>query len=73
MVQLFEGIWSPCCSSFSLKKAAVDNQDKFDADIASMVNRDFYVDDLSKSVKIRRKQSGYTSKYAGYFLLVNLG
>jgi len=50
MVHLFGGIWSPSCSSFALK-TAVDNQDKFDADIVSTVNRDFYVDDLLKSVK----------------------
>ena len=51
MVHLFGGIWSPSCASFALKKTAVDNQDKFDGDIISTVNRNFYVDDLRKSMK----------------------
>ena len=33
------------------KEDSSDNQHKFDADIVSTVNRDFYVDDLLKSVK----------------------
>ena len=62
MVHLFRDFWSPSCSSFALKRTAVGNQDKFDADVIFTVNRDFYVDDLLKSVKIQKKQSEYTSK-----------
>ncbi len=48
MVHLFGVVWSPSCSSFALKKTAMDNQHVFDADVIDMVNRDFYVDDVLK-------------------------
>ena len=51
LVHLFGGVWSPSCSNFALKKTAVDNRDKFDPDVISTLNRDFYVDDLLKSVE----------------------
>ena len=51
MVHLFGGVWSPSCSSFALKKTAVDNCDKFDPDVITTLNRDFYVDDLLRSVE----------------------
>ena len=38
MVHLFGGVWSPSCSSFALKKTAVDNCDKFDPDVITTLN-----------------------------------
>ena len=51
LVHLFGGIWSSSCADCALRRTALDNSDKFDADIVSTVQRDFYVDDLIKSVK----------------------
>ena len=51
LVHLFGGIWSPSCAAYALRKTAMDNTDKFDSDIIETVQRNFYVDDLLKSVK----------------------
>ena len=51
LVHLFGGIWSSSCANYALRRTALDNSDKFDAYIVSTVQRDFYVDDLIKSVK----------------------
>ena len=51
MVHLFGDVWSPSCSNFALKKTAADHDEKFDTYVISTVNRNFYVDDLLKSVK----------------------
>eukprot|EP00794_Sanderia_malayensis_P001664 gene1664-biopygen1525 len=51
LVQLFGGVWSPCCASFALKKTAVDNMDRYDYEITETVERNFYVDDMLKSMK----------------------
>ena len=51
LVHLFSGVWSPSCAAFALRKPAEDNVGKFDDDIIETVFRNFYVDDLLKSVK----------------------
>ena len=51
LVHLFGGIWSSCCANYALQRTALDNSEKFDADVISTVQKDFYVDDLIKSVK----------------------
>ena len=51
LVHLFRGIWPSSCANYALRRTALDNSDKFDADIVRTVQRDFYVDDLIKSVK----------------------
>ena len=50
-VHIFGGTSSPSCSNFALKKAATDNSDKFGQEAAKTLLRNFYVDDLLKSIK----------------------
>lgn len=49
-VHLFGATSSPSCAAFSLKRTANDNVDKFSREAVSTVERNFYVDDLLKSV-----------------------
>ena len=51
LVHLFGGRWSPSVSIFALRKTADDNKDWFDAETVKTVHRNFYIDDLLKSVK----------------------
>ena len=51
MVHLFGGIWSPSCATFALRRVAEDNTSLFDDEVIQAVRRNFYVDDLLKSVK----------------------
>ena len=51
LVHLFGGRWSPSVSNFALRKTADGNKDLFDAETVKTVHRNFYVDDLLKSVK----------------------
>ena len=51
MVHLFGGIWSPSCATFALQKTAEDNKAQFKGSIISTVMKNFYVDDLLKSLK----------------------
>ena len=51
MVHLFGGIWSPSCATFALQRTAEDNKAHFKDDVVSTVKKNFYVDDLLKSVK----------------------
>ncbi|CAG2251297.1 unnamed protein product [Mytilus edulis] len=49
-VHLFGATSSPSCAAYALKKTAIDNGELFETEIASTVERNFYVDDLLKSV-----------------------
>ena len=51
VVHLFGGIWSACCANFALKRTALDNASKFDAIVARTIDKNFYVDDMLKSVR----------------------
>ena len=51
MVHIFVGIWSPSCATFALQKTAEDNKTHFKGSIISTVKKNFYVNDLLKSVK----------------------
>ena len=51
MVHLFGGIWSPSWATFALQKTAEDNKAQFKGSIISTVMKNFYVDDLLKSLK----------------------
>ena len=42
---------SPCCASYALRRTAVDNKDKYSAEAVKSINRDFYMDDLLKSLQ----------------------
>ena len=57
LVHLFGATSSPSCANFSLRKTAEDNAEDFSAEAVNTVNRNFYVDDLLKSVKDPRKRS----------------
>ena len=50
LLHLFGGRWFPSVSNFASRKTA-DNKDLFDAETVRTVHRNFYVDDLLKSVK----------------------
>ena len=49
-VHLFNGVWSPSCANYALRRTAEDNRAEFCEDVVSCVQRDFYVDDFLKSV-----------------------
>ncbi|XP_074649414.1 uncharacterized protein LOC141904651 [Tubulanus polymorphus] len=49
-VHLFGATSSPSCSSFALRRCALDNTELFDATVTDTVLRNFYVDDCLKSV-----------------------
>lgn len=50
-VHIFGATSSPCCSNKSLRQTADDNEDKYGSEVAETVRRNFYVDDLLKSVQ----------------------
>ena len=50
-VHLFGAVSSPSSSNYALKRTAVDNSSSFDVDASETVTKNFYVDDLLKSVK----------------------
>ena len=43
------GASSPLCSNYALKKTALDNLKKYGEDVASILRRNVYVDDILKS------------------------
>ena len=47
--QVFGGVSSPSCSNYALKRTASDNLKKYGEDVASILRRNFYVDDMLKS------------------------
>ena len=49
-VHVFRGVSSPGCSNYALKRASIDNEEKYGADAARTLQRNFYVDDLLKSM-----------------------
>ena len=51
LVHLFGGVWSPCCANHALRKTAVDNADRYGLEVTETVRKNFYVDDLLKSMK----------------------
>ena len=46
---VFDGISSPSCSNYALKKIAADNIKKYGEEVSSILRRNFYVDDMLKS------------------------
>ena len=50
-VHVFGGTLSPSCCNYALKKTALDNESSYHPDVALTLKRNFYVDDLLKSVK----------------------
>ena len=51
-VHVFGGTTSsPSCCNYALKRTAYDNKSRYQTDVMDTLNRNFYVDDLLKSVK----------------------
>ena len=50
-VHTFGTISSPSCANFALRKAAEDNKESYGEDAANTLLRDFYVDDMLKSLE----------------------
>ena len=50
LVHIFGATDSPCCTSFALKQAVLDQRDKFPAKFIAALLRDFYMDDWLTSV-----------------------
>ena len=50
VVYLFGGIWSSFCANFALRRTAIDKAKNFLKEVVNTVLRNFYVDDLLKSV-----------------------
>ena len=51
LVHIFGATSSPCCSNKALRQTADEHEDKYDSEAAETVRRNFYVDDLLKSVQ----------------------
>ena len=49
-VHLLGATSSRSCAAYALKKTAIDNGELFETEIASTVERNYYVDDILKSV-----------------------
>lgn len=49
-VHLFGAVFSPSCACYALRKTADDNAHNFPAEVTDTVKRNFYVDDLLKSL-----------------------
>jgi hypothetical protein len=49
-VHPFGGVWSPSCASYALRRAAVDGEGIYSESVRNTIMRNFYVDDLLKSV-----------------------
>jgi hypothetical protein len=49
-VHPFGGVWSPSCASYALRRAAVDGEGIYSESVRNTILRNFYVDDLLKSV-----------------------
>ncbi len=55
LVHIFGAKSSPCCANKALLKTADDNESKYGKDVAEVVRRNFYVDDLLKSTETVEK------------------
>ena len=47
---IFGAASSPCCANKSVKQTADDNEERFSPEVINTVRRNFYVDDVLKSV-----------------------
>ena len=50
------GVSSASCLNYALKRTTMDNVDEYEQEAADVVTKNFYVDDLLKSVNIYRLQ-----------------
>ena len=47
---MFGGTSSPSCSNYALKRTSIDGKDHFELEAAKILQNNFYIDDLLKSV-----------------------
>ena len=50
LVHIFEAKSSPCCANKALNLTAQDNEESYSPEVIKAVRRNFYVDDVFKSV-----------------------
>ena len=53
-VHVFDSTSSPSCSTYSLRRTAIDNNDTYGVEAANTILRNFYADDLLKSHKLEK-------------------
>ena len=54
-VHVFGGLFSGACSSYALRRTAIENENKYGKDAAEMLKNNLYVDDMLKSVENKDK------------------
>ena len=55
LLHIFGATDSPCCASYALKRAALDQIDEFPIDVTNTVMKEFYMDDLLPSVRTKKQ------------------
>lgn len=65
LVHIFGAKSSPCCSNKALKQTADDNEMKYGKEVADVVRRNFYVDDLLKSTSTVKQAIDLALKLIG--------
>lgn len=58
---VFGGTSSPSCANYALRRTANDNKEHFDEFILNTIQRNFYVDDLLKSIPPTEDQRQFTN------------
>ena len=61
LVHIFGAKSSPCCAVMALNKTAQDNEDNYPQEVVQTVRRNFYVDDVLKSVPRTQQAARLTS------------
>ena len=54
-VHVFDSTSSPSCSTYSLRRTAIDNNDTYGVEASNTILRNFYAGDLLKSLKSEKK------------------
>ena len=62
LVHIFGTTSSPCCSNKALQQTADDNEDKYGSEAAETVCRNFYIDELLKSVQTTNQATALAVK-----------
>lgn len=55
LVHIFGATSSPCCANKAMHQTAADKEDQFDLEVTHTMCRNFYVDDVLKSVPNERR------------------
>ena len=54
-VHLFGAVSSPACATYAFQHTADDNEDNYGTEVANILRRNFYVDDVLKSASTEDK------------------